>query len=305
MDGTQRDRNLTNYHTHCDYCDGRAAMEAFVQNAIAEGFTALGFSSHSPIPYPSPCNMNRERLDDYVQEFRRLKQQYGSQIELYLSLELDYISFLPNRGKFLFDYFPDYPLDYRIGSVHYVLCPEAGERQGRGELTLVDLDVSGARFDRLMCKYFPTRDDQDSLLDTYLSNHIALARHPGVDIIAHPFKMIQLFYHSRPDLVGSGRSRSYIEQFFLEAARNQKVVEVNTKNACEQGEFYPDLSVFSLMKECGCRVTVNSDAHFPNRINNGRRKALEALYDAGYREVMELHHNRWSPVSINLQCPAL
>ena len=37
--------NLTNYHSHCLYCDGRANMEDFIRFAISEGFTSYGISS--------------------------------------------------------------------------------------------------------------------------------------------------------------------------------------------------------------------------------------------------------------------
>ena len=43
-----RNGNLTNYHSHSLYCDGRAGMEDFVRFAISEGFTSYGFSSHAP-----------------------------------------------------------------------------------------------------------------------------------------------------------------------------------------------------------------------------------------------------------------
>ena len=35
--------NLTNYHSHCLYCDGRANMEDFIRFAISEGFTSAVF----------------------------------------------------------------------------------------------------------------------------------------------------------------------------------------------------------------------------------------------------------------------
>ena len=41
--------NLTNYHSHCLYCDGRANMEDFIRFAISEGFTSYGISSHAPL----------------------------------------------------------------------------------------------------------------------------------------------------------------------------------------------------------------------------------------------------------------
>ena len=46
-----RNGNLTNYHSHSLYCDGRAGMEDFVRFAISEGFTSYGFSSHAPLPF--------------------------------------------------------------------------------------------------------------------------------------------------------------------------------------------------------------------------------------------------------------
>jgi len=51
--------NLTNFHSHCDFCDGKAPMEEFVTNAIEMGFTAYGISSHSPLPFPTQWNMDR------------------------------------------------------------------------------------------------------------------------------------------------------------------------------------------------------------------------------------------------------
>ena len=47
---SNRTGNLTNYHSHSLYCDGRANMEDFIRFALSEGFTSYGFSSHAPLP---------------------------------------------------------------------------------------------------------------------------------------------------------------------------------------------------------------------------------------------------------------
>lgn len=44
--------NLTNYHSHCLYCDGRADMDSFIRFAISEGFTSYGVSSHARCLFP-------------------------------------------------------------------------------------------------------------------------------------------------------------------------------------------------------------------------------------------------------------
>ena len=63
----------TNYHTHTTFCDGRDTPEAVVRAAIAKGFSAIGFSSHS------------EMLKDpaaYVAEIRRLEAEYRGKIRV-------------------------------------------------------------------------------------------------------------------------------------------------------------------------------------------------------------------------------
>ena len=52
-----RSKNLTNYHSHSLYCDGRASMEDFVRFALSEGFTSYGFSSHAPLPFSTAWTM--------------------------------------------------------------------------------------------------------------------------------------------------------------------------------------------------------------------------------------------------------
>ena len=83
--------NLYNFHSHTQFCDGHAPMEDFVKEAIAERFTDYGFSPHSPIPFESPCNMSMAAVDMYINEFYRLKNMYSDNINLYMSMEIDYL----------------------------------------------------------------------------------------------------------------------------------------------------------------------------------------------------------------------
>lgn len=69
--------NLTNYHSHSLYCDGRAGMEDFVRFALSEGFTSYGFSSHAPLPFSTAWTMEWDIMDDYLSEFHRLKEKYA------------------------------------------------------------------------------------------------------------------------------------------------------------------------------------------------------------------------------------
>lgn len=55
---SNRTGNLTNYHSHSLYCDGRANMEDFIRFALSEGFTSYGFSSHAPLPFSTAWTMS-------------------------------------------------------------------------------------------------------------------------------------------------------------------------------------------------------------------------------------------------------
>ena len=105
--------NLTNYHSHCSFCDGKAPMEDFVKSAIAAGFTSYGISSHAPLPFETCWTLSQERVPDYLQEIGRLKQRYAGEIEIYAGLEIDYLNEIQNPAN---SYFQALPLDYRIGS---------------------------------------------------------------------------------------------------------------------------------------------------------------------------------------------
>ena len=105
----------SNYHSHSLYCDGRAGMEDFVRFAVSRGFTSYGFSSHAPLPFPTAWTMEWDRMDDYLAEFRRLKEKYAGRIELYLGLEIDYLN---EESHPAIDRFRRLPLDCRLGSVH-------------------------------------------------------------------------------------------------------------------------------------------------------------------------------------------
>ncbi len=112
---------LSNYHSHCTFCDGRSIPEDFVRFAITHGFRAYGFSSHSPLPFETFWNMSKDDMPEYLQEIKRLKQKYSDQLEIYAGLEIDYLDETYNAS---IPYFQELPLDYRIGSIHFLPVSE-------------------------------------------------------------------------------------------------------------------------------------------------------------------------------------
>ncbi len=108
-----------NFHSHTQFCDGRADMAVMAEAAVKSGMLHWGFSPHSPVPIESSCNMPMDDVAPYVEEVQRLKTVFGSRISLYTSMEIDYLGddWGPSHS-----YFDTVPLDYRIGSVHFLPC---------------------------------------------------------------------------------------------------------------------------------------------------------------------------------------
>ena len=112
------------YHTHTNYCDGKAKAEAFVKRAIELNMKAVGFSSHAPLPVDVSWSMAEGQLNNYVSEIRSLGDKYRDDLDVYLSLEMDY---LPGVTKPFAEVKEAYGLDYTIGSVHLVKSPVENE----------------------------------------------------------------------------------------------------------------------------------------------------------------------------------
>lgn len=102
---------LSNYHSHCNFCDGRSAPEDFVKFAISNGFRTYGFSSHSPLPFETFWNMSAADVPEYITEINRLKEKYAGALEIYLGMEIDCLDETYNPS---ISYFQGMPLDYRI-----------------------------------------------------------------------------------------------------------------------------------------------------------------------------------------------
>ena len=272
--------NLTNYHSHCLYCDGRANMEDFIRFAISEGFSSYGISSHAPLPFSTAWTMEWDRMDDYLSEFSRLKGKYADKIELAIGLEIDYLN---KESHPAIPRFQELPLDYRIGSVHMLYSPLG---------KVVDIDTPADIFRQLIDAHF--EGDLDYVVHLYYKNLLRMVELGGFDILGHADKMHYNASCYRPGLLYDALVRDY----FAEIARHGYIVEINTKSYHDLGTFYPNERYFPLLKELGIRVQVNSDAHYPERINNSRAEALAALKKVGFDTVVEWHGGQWKDMPL-------
>ena len=76
------------------------------------------------------------------------------------------------------------------------------------------------------------------------------------------------------------------------------MVEVNTKNWTKKKELYPRVEYLSRMREMNIPVMVNSDCHYPDLVNDGRKEVFELLKQAGFKSTRELVKGEWQDIAL-------
>lgn len=257
---------LYTFHSHTEFCDGRAQMEAFAREAVSRGFTHYGFTPHSPLPIASPCNMTMENVPRYLAEVERIRREYGGNgCRFYAGMEIDYLG---DHWGPASEVFRSMPLDYSIGSVHFIPSQE-------GEY--VDIDGRYESFRRKMSEKF--HDDLRYVVETFFAQSHRMLDAGGFDIIGHLDKIGHNASHHCDGVEDLPWYRALVNDLLDHVIASGVTVEINTKAfADHNGRLFPAERHIPRLVEAGVPLIVNSDAHVPALIDASRPYAL-ALID--------------------------
>lgn len=246
---------MTNYHTHSTYCDGKASLREMVDFAVAHGFTALGFSGHSPLPFENTYSITD--YDGYCREVRALQQEYQDRIQISLGLEFDYV---PGMLEDFIPLIEQGGLDYTIGSVHLIPVPGTTPLDGN-DLWMID----GSRYERYdegLNRLFG--GDIRAGVRAYFHNENAMLERNRPTILGHPDKIAM---HNRSRYFKE--DEPWYENLALEtlslAHELGVIVEVNTRGIYKgrHPDYYPSRRLIKAMKQWRIPVIVSTDAHAP------------------------------------------
>ncbi|MDE6561640.1 MAG: histidinol-phosphatase [Muribaculaceae bacterium] len=258
---------MKNYHSHTEFCDGRASMAEIAIAAYDAGFKVWGISPHSPICCPSGANMKAEDVDKYIKESKRLKEEYRDKMTILTGMEIDYVSsvFGPQ-----IEYFRSLPLDYRIGSVHFVRT-----REGKP----VDVDGPAERF----LKYLATEYEGDLryVAETYFAMELEMLEAGGFDIIGHLDKIGDNGSHAMADLEDQAWYAELVERVIAKAVEKGVIIEINTKKFDTGHRFFPAERWWPLLKKYNAKIVLSTDAHYPDKVDAGYNAAIQRLQLAG------------------------
>lgn len=259
----QTTRNY-NFHSHTQFCDGHAPMETMARSAVELGFTHYGFSPHSPIPIESPCNMSRNDVEAYFAEYNRIKNiPELASCNFYVAMEVDFLG--PEWGP-CNDFFKALPLDYTIGSVHFIPTQD-------GEY--VDIDGNYDAFRKRLSERF--RGDIEYVVDTFFAQSRAMLTQGNFDIFGHFDKIGNNAGHVAPGIEESSFYQTLANDLTDRIIESGVVVELNTKAYLKYGRFFPSQRLIKRLIDGGTTILVNSDAHDPALINAGRIEAFNIL----------------------------
>lgn len=263
------------FHSHTQFCDGHATMEEMAIAAISEEFRFYGFSPHSPIPIPSPCNMKSQDVEEYLNEVKHIQIKYANRgCQFYAGMEIDYLG--KEWGPAL-PYFNEIGLDFSIGSVHFIPS-QSGD--------YIDIDGSFDNFKKKMLNNF--RRDIDYVVDTFFLQSIDMINAGGFDILGHFDKVGQNASYYAPGIEDGTHYRSLMDEIVDLIIQKKTLIEINTKARQEHGRFFPNEKYWKKLVDSGVPIIVNSDAHRPDRISASRAEAFELLDNMKIQEASKV-----------------
>lgn len=263
LTGIIRNTDRYNFHSHTEFCDGRAPMAAMAEAAADNGFEVWGISPHSPICLDSTCNMSKEDMETYLATASRLKEEYEGEMKILTSLEIDYIS--RDFGPHI-DYFQKLPLDYRLASVHFVPNQDG-----------VWLDCDG-RFERF-AGYLKEgyAGDLRYVVEKYFEQVIRMLELGGFGILGHFDKIAGNAAIADPQIEDNSWYEALVDDVISHAQSSGVIVEINTKSYPDKNRFFPAVRWWEKLHEAGVPLAVNSDAHYPEKTDTGRPEAFATL----------------------------
>jgi histidinol-phosphatase (PHP family) len=273
----------TNYHTHCNFCDGAQPITTIASTAVSSGIRSLGFSSHAPLPFETPWSMKPNRLSDYLSEIENAKSQFPL-LEIYKGLEVDYIPHKRKASDF------EYQLDYSIGSIHFV--DEFADGKGW------EIDGPHDLFLRGLSEIF--NNDSRSVVTRYFELTREMLSVSPPDIVGH---MDKIKIQNISEKFFKESDQWYISEVekTLDAIANACViVEVNTRGVyqrkCEV--VYPSPWILAKILERNIPITLSSDAHHSKDLTSYFSQAAEQLLAIGFRKISILSEGSWKPATL-------
>lgn len=272
-----------NFHTHCDYCDGKGTLQEYVDQAKQVGMMSLGFSSHAPVPFDTKWCMKAEHFDEYREKVAALRHAH-TDIGIYTGLEVDFIPNVTSPDLFR-------NVDYTIGSIHFVDQHPDGrhwEIDGAHAPFLQGLkEVFNNNIQAAIIRYFELTREMVSTACPTVVGHLDKIKIQNVDgkFFTESESWYQQEIKKTIDLIGATGA----------------IVEVNTRGIYQKKSetTYPSPWVLAYLHKKNIPVTISSDAHHPKDLVSQFSETATILRSIGFETISILSEGIWQPFSFD------
>ncbi|MGM1051026.1 MAG: histidinol-phosphatase [Pseudomonadota bacterium] len=270
-------------HSHTLYSKhATGSVDELVRASISAGVTILTITDHAPFLVDANNRLLASELDRYFVDIERARMVYEGQITILQGLEFDY---MPGVEESTNDLLTRYPLDFAIGSVHYVEVP--GEPM-----------VKVWELPRLASQAF---------LDRYFANLEELIACGLFDAVGHADTLLRAL----PEEVIVRR----FEPLLAPLARSGIAFELNSSGLRKsslalpvgqevQGLWsYPSKRLLPQLIAHDVPFTIGSDTHSPEDAGAGLVELMTALRPQGLRRISYYQGHRRIDVEIDTLLP--
>ena len=261
-----------NYHSHSTFCDGKNTLEEMALSAIERGMQYFGFSAHSPVPFKNDFGLPTSEIDNYLNETKRLKKKYEDKIKLFTTMEFDYI---PKISEDIRERAEKYNLDYIISSIHLVSSENGlwfidGSKQESYDKGLIE--CFGGDIKKAVKAFYSQTNEMISKINPNILGHFDKVKMHNKD---RYFKEDEPWYR---DLV--------MESIDL-MKQNNTICEINTRGLYKgrSNDYFPQTNWIKALAKENVRVTISTDCHKAEEVDNLFVECSNHLKDCGHKEI--------------------
>lgn len=257
-DVIQEEAMISDYHLHSNFSgDSEALPEAMIQQAIRLGMSSMCFTDHYDMDYPDEPELFLFHIDTYFQKLSHLKEQYQSQIEVRIGIELGLQKHLQQECSAIA---ACYPFDFIIGSSHVV-----------------------NQKDPYYPSYFEGHSEEECYQEYFDSILDNLDVFQDFDVYGH-IDYIVRYGPDKNKYYSYEKYQDVLDKILKTCIEKGIGLELNTGGlAYGLGHPNPHPDIIHRYRQLGGEIiTVGSDAHAPDRLGGDFSKAVDILQSCGF-----------------------
>jgi histidinol-phosphatase (PHP family) len=257
---------LVDYHIHTTFSDGKDTYPAYLEIARKKDLAEIGFTDHITL---APVDWCVDEIDFPVmrENLKNLCDDFSEDVQVRFGLEVDYF---PDKEEEIRQVIAYFPVDYVIGSVHF---------------------LNDWNFDTDQSLY--GKWPNDVLYKQYFEYVQLVAKSGLFDVIGHIDLIKKLNCWPETD-----QTALYEETLKIIKEANT-VIELNTSGIDRPcGEFFPNMQILEIASNLGIPVTLGSDAHKPNQVARHFDIAINKLKKAGFTRIVRFRNRQRGEIII-------